>query len=263
MSAPPAAGRAGVPVVAEAEVAELWLTGRGPLLLVAFSALLSVISYLVSSNTLLNFLEQREAVGLVLEVAVAVSALVCLVAAADSVSGERERKTLESLLLTPAARPALAVGKLAGPLSLWAGTGVVAVPYLVTLGRGPGIAGRAVAVALVVSGLLAAGLACLGVLLSAVSASNRVSLAGSLFLLLALFAPTQLPTGATAGSLGGLLLRINPVTAAESYANAVVVKGHGWTRDLGLLASPVALLVAGLLALAWLAPRVMTLERRT
>ena len=46
--------------------------------LFAFSLLLSVITYLAATNSALNFLEQREAVNLTLQVAVAVGALLDL-----------------------------------------------------------------------------------------------------------------------------------------------------------------------------------------
>ena len=49
-----------------------------------------------------------------LQVAVAVGSLLTLVVAADGVSGERERGTLESLLLTPVSRRGLLLGKLSG-----------------------------------------------------------------------------------------------------------------------------------------------------
>ena len=52
----------------------------------------------------LNFLEQRESLSLLLQVAIGVGSLLALLAAADAFSGERERGTLESLLLTPASR---------------------------------------------------------------------------------------------------------------------------------------------------------------
>ena len=104
----------------------------------AFSLLLSVIAYLVATNTELNFLEQREAVNLTLQVAVAVGALLALLAAADAISGERERGTLESLLLTPVAAARDRVGKLLAALSLWLAAFVVTVPYVWFLGRGVG-----------------------------------------------------------------------------------------------------------------------------
>jgi len=105
-------------VVAGQELRDLWLRGRGLLLSLAFSGLLSVLSYVVATNTALNFLEQRESVNLTLQVAIAVGAMLALLAGADAVSGERERGSLESLLLTPVSRLQLTGGKLVEGLSL-------------------------------------------------------------------------------------------------------------------------------------------------
>src|SRR3990172_8626342 len=99
-------------VVGEQELRGLWLGGRGLLLSFGFSLLLSVIAYLAATNTALNFLAQRESVSLLVQVAIAVGSLLALLAAADTFSGERERGTLESLLLTPASRLQLTGGEL-------------------------------------------------------------------------------------------------------------------------------------------------------
>jgi ABC-2 type transport system permease protein len=234
-------------VVLEQELRDLWLGGRGLLLSLAFSALLSVIAYLVATNTALNFLEQRESVNLALQVAIAVGALLSLLAAADAISGERERGTLESLLLTPVSRLELTAGKLLAALSLWLGAFVITVPYVWFLGRGIGLVGDALAVGLAVGTLLAVFLASLGIVVSIFTGSNRVSLTVSLFLLLALFAPTQLPASAQSGWAGDLLLRINPLTAGEHYVGKIVVDGHTWGDDASWLASPIvaAVLFAG------------------
>jgi ABC-2 type transport system permease protein len=65
-----------------------------------------------------------------------------------------------------------------------------------------------------------------------------VSLSLSLFFLLALFAPTQLPSNAQQGWAGDLLLRVNPLTAGEHYVGKILVSGHGWGEDLSWLLSP-------------------------
>jgi ABC-2 type transport system permease protein len=226
-------------VVLGQELRDLWLGGRALALTIGFSLLLSVIAYLVASNQALNFLEQRETVNLTLQVAVAVGTLLALLAAADAVSGERERRTLEGLLLTPVSRLALVVGKLLAALSLWPAAFAITTAYVWFLGRGVGIAGDALASGIVVGTLLAVFLASVGILISVFSSSNRVSLSVSLFLLLALFAPTQFPSGATSGWAGDLLLRINPITAGEHYIGQIVVDGRAWNDDAGWLISPV------------------------
>jgi ABC-2 type transport system permease protein len=231
-------------VVLEQELRDLWLGGRGLLLSVGFSLLLSVIAYLTATNKALNFLEQRETVNLTLQVAIAVGALLTLLAAADAVSGERERGTLESLLLTPVPRFEIAVGKLLATLSLWVTAFAITVPYVWFLGRGIGIVGYALATGLIVGTLLAIVLASLGIIVSVFADSNRISLSFSLFLLFALFAPTQLPSSAQRGWVGDFLQRVNPVTAGEHYVGEIVVSGHGWTQDLPWLASPAVAAVA-------------------
>jgi ABC-2 type transport system permease protein len=240
-----------VTVVAAQELRDLWLGGRALLLSVAFSVLLSVISYLVATNRALNYLEQRESVNLTLQVAIAVGALVALLAAADTISGERERGTLESLLVTPASRVSIVGGKLVAALSLWFAAFAIAIAYVWFLGRGIGIVGDALAVGALVGTLLAVFLASLGVLVSIFAGSNRVSLSVSLFLLLALFAPTQLPASAQRGWAGDVLLRANPMTAGEHYVGKIVVDAHSWSQDVSWLASPlIAAVVFAVAALA-------------
>jgi ABC-2 type transport system permease protein len=195
-------GRRAWKVVAERELRDLWLAGRGLPLLLAYSVLLSATSYLVAANQALNFLEQREAVSLTLQVAVAVSALLVLLGAADSVSGERERGTLESLLLSPAPRRALIIGKGVAAMSLWVAAWIVSLPYVWYLGRGVDVVGVAVASGLVVGSLLALFLAGYGLLISTTLSSNRLSLSVSLFALLALYAPPRCrPPSRTAESV--------------------------------------------------------------
>ena len=239
-------------IVAAQELRDLWLGGRGLLLSLAFSVLLSVLSYLVATNQALNFLEQRESVNLTLQVAIAVGALLALLAGADAISGERERGSLESLLLSPVSRLQLTAGKLLAALSLWVAALVLTIPYVWFLGRGVGIVGDALATGALVGTLLALFLVSLGVLVSIFSGSNRVSLSVSLFVLLALFAPTQFPTSAQQGWAGDLFPRANPLTSGEHYVGKIVVDGHSWSQDASWLASPIiaAALFAALAAVA-------------
>jgi ABC-2 type transport system permease protein len=257
---PPAGAVPAWRVVAGRECRDLWVAGRGPVLVVSFGLLLSLVTYLVATNRVLNYLEQRETVGLLLQVAVGVGVLVAMLVSADAISGERERRTLETLLLAPAARRHLAVGKLLAALSLWLACLCVSVPYVWALGQGVSLVGPALALGALVGTALAVGLAALGLIVSGLSGSNRVSLATSLFLLLALFAPTQLPASAQQGRLGDLLVRANPVAAGEHYLGAVLVNGHGWTRDLFYLAAPVLTAVLGVAVLALAAERLLRLE---
>ena len=226
-------------VVLRQELRDLWLGGRGLVLIFAFSLLVGIIAYLVATNTDLNFLEQRESTSLTLQVAIAIGGMLTLLVAADAVSGERERGTLETLLLSPVSRRALTSGKQLAAISLWFAAFLVTVPYVWFLGHGVGIVDEALVAGVAVGTLLAVFLASLGIIVSCFAASNRVSIALSLFVLLAFLAPTQLPAGAQQAWAGDLLLRVNPLTAGERYVSKIVVSGHSWTEDISWLLSPV------------------------
>ena len=239
-------------IVARQELRGLWIGGRGLPLALAFSILLSLVTYLAASNQSLNFLEVHEAVNLVLQVGVAVGAILTLLTAADAISGERERGTLEILLLTPAPRRNLILGKLLAALSVWVVLLAISVPYLWFLGRNVSAVGDALGAGATVGTVVALSLAALGIVISVLASTNRLSLSVSLFVLLALFAPTQFPTGAQSGWFGDFLLRVNPVSAALHWMGKVVVDGHSWSQDADWLISPVAAAVL-LTAIALLA----------
>ena len=239
-------------VVCRQELRDLWLAGRGLVLTFALSLLLSVTTYLVASNQALNFLEQREAVSLTLQIAVAVGALTVLLVVGDAISGERERDTLESLLLTPAPRQSLVFGKELAALSLWFVEFVVTAVYVVQLGHGVGMAGTALAAGFVVGTLLAVFLAGFGIFVSVLSGSNKISLSVSLFLLIALFAPTQMPSAAQNGWAGDLLLHVDPFTSGLTFLSRLVVDAHSWGSEVGWLTGPVGAAVVAT-GLAWIA----------
>ena len=247
-------------IVARQELRDLWLGGRGLPLAFAFSVLVSVITYLGATNEGVNFLEQRETVNLTLQVAVAFGALLALLAAADAISGERERGTLESLLLTPLPRRQLVSGKLLAALSLWLAAWVVSVPYLWFLGRDVGAVDDALLAGILVGTLVALSLTAFGIIVSALAGTNRLSLSVSLFVLLALFAPTLLPAGAKAGWAGELLQRVNPMTAAEHYMRNVVINQYDWTKELDWLVAPVVAGVGLTLIAILVVPRFVTLR---
>ena len=254
-------GQPGWLVVAEQECRDLWASGRGLILLFLFSVLVSAVAYLTSTNLALNFLEQRESVNLVLQFAVAVGVLATLVVSADGISGERERGTLETLLVTPVSRRSIIIGKLIAALTLWFATFLISIPYLWVLGRDVGILGPALALGFGVGTLLAVGLGSIGLLISATSNSNKTSVGASIFLLLILFAPTQLPSGLPQGWFFEALLRANPVASGLAYISSLLVEGHSWTQDLSYLITPLltAIIAGGALVLA--GPQLVRLTR--
>lgn len=252
--------RAAWGTVAAQELRDLWLSGKGLAMMLAYTLLLSLSTYLIATNQELNFLEQREAVGLTVKIAVTVGGLLVVLAAADAVSGERERGTLETLLLTPTPRRAILAGKAVAALSLWFGAFALSLPYLWWIGRDVGGFGKAVAGGVAVGTLLALILTGVGLLVTTFAQSNGLSLAISAFVLLALFAPTQMPAEATRG-WAGELLRLDPVSAGLTYLERLTIDAHSLTQDISLLVVPTVLAVAVPAAAAAAGDRLALLRR--
>jgi len=139
----------------------------------------------------------------------------------------------------------------------------VTVPYIWFLGRDVGAVDDALAAGAIVGTLVALSLTAFGMIVSVLASSNRLSLSVSLFVLLALFAPTLLPGGAKQGWAGELLQRVNPMTAAEHYMRNIVVNQYDWTKELSWLVSPAAAAVGLTLVAVLVAPRFISLRGGT
>jgi ABC-2 type transport system permease protein len=222
-------------VVAAQELRDIWFSSRGPAIIIAYALLLSLLTYLAASDEELNILDQRETVNLVTQIAMALAVVVSLLFSADSISGERERETLESLLLTPVSRRQIAFGKLAAAVTVWPVMLIVALPYLWALRAGTELFMDALIAGLVVGSLLVAAFASLGLLVSIFSASNRLSLAVTFFIFVVLLAPTQLPL---TGWFGEIIRQVNPMTAGSSFLQRVIVREADWGDELHLLIAP-------------------------
>ena len=101
---------AGWIVVDSQELSALWRGGRIPALFVPFSIVLSFMSYLLATNKELSLTPPKEMVYFILQVTIAVGLLLSLIIGANSISGERENGTFESLLVTPVRRRQIILG---------------------------------------------------------------------------------------------------------------------------------------------------------
>lgn len=225
-------------VVAAHELRSLWLSAKGPTVLLGYTMLLSVMVFVAATDSELNLLDARESIGVIVQVAIGLGTLAALVVSADAISGERERDTLEALLLTPTSRRDLVIGKMIAASSMWLAGVVVALPYVISMARGPAVTGDAVLVLLTVAPMVGAALTALGMAVSAATLSNRVSLAASIAILLILAAPSQLPAVTSKGLLGSILIRLNPVSAGLKLAGSVLIDQKSWASQWTLLISP-------------------------
>lgn len=230
-------------IIAGQELRQLWGGGRGLLILLGFSIFLSIFTYLLATSEDLTRMTQTEMISLILQISVTGGILLVLVLSTDSFSGERDRSTMETLLLTPIPRRHIAIGKFIAALSLWAGLLLLSLPYLALPARGTGLFGHSVALGVFTGTILIVTFYFLGTIFSTFSHSNLMSFTLSLFAFFVLFAPMQLPGGVQNSSIGKTILRIDPVSAGINYMTETLANGGNWGHEWNLMVGPIIIMI--------------------
>jgi ABC-type multidrug transport system permease subunit len=214
-------------VMSSWELKELWIGGKALILLIVFSILLSIMAWLLATNRELNLIPPKEMVFLTLQACIAVGLFISLILGADTISGERERSTFEGLLLTPASRRQIILGKFLAAISPWPVAFAIVVPYLILLSQGNGkIVINSVLWGLVLGSILILAFTGFAMLVSAAANSNRTSLFVSLATYLLCLLPTQFPGPAQAGFAGQFIKKINPMEATNQFLEKVIVNNR-------------------------------------
>lgn len=242
------------------ELGELWIGGKALILLILFSILLGVMSFLLATNSELSLIPPKEMVFLMLQAGIAVGLFISLIIGADSISGERERATLEGLLLTPVSRRQIVFGKFLAAVSPWPAALVISIPYLAVLSPDGGILLQALLWGGLLGTLLVTAFTCLGILVSSWSNSNKTSLFVSLGIYLICLLPTQFPGAAQAGFMGQFIKRINPMESVNHFLEKVVVNNRTLEEMGTWLLAPVLFTVLIFGILFWYAAPGLCLE---
>ncbi len=244
-------------LVAQREFIELWFGGRLLILLVLYAVLMSVTAILREIESEVSLIPPSEMVFLTVLSTISFGMFIGVIAGADTISGERERATLEPLLLTPTSRRQIVFGKFIAALSPWPVALLLAVPYAVVLSQGddallPGLAWTAL-----LGTFLAVAFTGFGMLVSIWSGSNRTSLFVSLLVYLLFVIPTQFPGQVQRGNLGYLVQQVNPMQASSQFIEKLIVNNRDPLERIDyLVAQPVAALVVLGLLFLYAAPRV-------
>ena len=230
------------------ELADLWVGGKAFTLILIYSILLGVMVYVYSFNTELSLIPPKEAVYEMLKNAMAFSMFVGLIIGADSISGERERNTLESLLLTSSSRRQIIIGKYLAGISCWPAAFMIVIPFLNVLSQGDEVLGPAILWGALTGTLLVLAYTALGMLVSFWSSSNKVSYFTSLGIFVLLVVPAELP-GKSAGAAGQFLQWVNPMAAVNHFLSKTLVNYRPVSEFLTWLTTSIvfAVLTIGLL----------------
>jgi ABC-type Na+ efflux pump permease subunit len=240
------AARADRPVwwlVFRQELADLWVGGKALNLLILFGVLMSVTAFLLATNSELSLTPPRMMIVVMVQSAITFGLFIGLVIASESLSGERERATLEPLLLAPAGRRQIVLGKFLAALSPWPFAYLYCVPYVIVLAQGDFALWPALAWGAVLGTLTTVAFTALGMLVSLWSNSSRTSLFVGLLIYIAALLPAQLPGEFQATAAGALVQAIDPLEAVRQF----LLKGFVDVRPVEelwpLLYAPIAVTV--------------------
>lgn len=243
-------------LVFKQEVIELWLGGRVLNLLILFSVLMSVTAFLLATNNEIRLLPLSQTVSIALTAAITFGLFIGVIISGESISGERERATLEALLLTPGSRRQIITGKLLSALTPWPVTLLLSTPYIAVLSRGDPVLGWALFWGAIVGSILTIVFTGLGLLFSIWSNSSRTSLAASLLVYVLALTPAQLPAEFQATPAGTLIAATNPLEASRQFLERTIIDSQSLAATWLYLAAP-AIFVALLLGVLFFyaAPR--------
>jgi ABC-2 type transport system permease protein len=233
------------------EMRESFLTPKGFLWYVLTSLLLSVVSYLFLTNSELNLLDQSEMLYMMMNLIVALAILTGLVFGADAFAGEIERGTLESLLLSPATKLEITVGKLSAALVNWLIIFVISLPYLFVVGKGGQNLLMGIAYLATLGTLLNITFSAFSMGISARIKSMKTSLITAFFIFLLAGMPIFLSSSLRRTWFGLILDLINPLADAVNSFDSVVID----SQSFGFQAEHIAIICGYTLLSLWFLKR--------
>ena len=210
-------------VMFSTELADLWIGGKALYLLLAFSILLGIQTFVLATNFELSLFTPQEMVRETIKSAIQVSLLIGLIIGADSISGERERATLEGLLLTPASRKQIVLGKFLAALSAWPVALAITIPFTALLSQDSAVFGRGVLWGGLVGVLLIPAFTAVGMMVSFWCNSNKTSFFISLGIFLVFTLVGQVIGTTKIGLFGQLLQWLNPIPAGFEFLSQLLV----------------------------------------
>jgi ABC-2 type transport system permease protein len=246
-------------LVAAKEVKESVYGVKGSMWAVLSALVLSLMSYLLLTDKELSLLDQTEMLYIVTSLSVGLGLLVGGILGGDAVAGEKERSTLESVLLTPISRYSLVTGKVLSVLLAWFLIFAISAPYILVVGTGSTVSTPALIYTFTLGTLCVAGFAALVVGLSALSGSGRSATLGSLAIFIAMAAPTLLGTALQKSWFGAIYNAASPFAQARLSLDSVIVDKEGLLVQLPHFATLMAF-IALAAAFAVLAARRVSLE---
>lgn len=247
-------------LVASKEIKESLYGVRGSMWAVLSAIVLSLMSYLLLTDKELSLLDQTEMLYIITSLCVGLGLLVAGILGSDAVAGERERSTLEGVLLTPVSRGSLVAGKVWAVLAAWLLIFAISAPYMLVVGAGSTVSTPALIYTFALGTMCVTGFAALVVGLSALASSGRSVTLGSLAIFIAMAAPTLLGTALQKSWFGSIYNAVSPFAQVRLSLDSVIVDKESLLVQLPHIGALIAFVALSAVFVA-IATRRVSLER--
>ena len=218
------------------EIYEDLATTRGSVLFLIAGMVLSAFSILLVGNTELSLLDNAQAVYMMCGIIVTLGSLIAVIRGSDGFAGERERDTLEPLMLTPATTQNLAQAKLIGILFTWMILFCISIPYLWAVGSTGQNLWSTIPYLFTTGTLLVLIFASASLALSSKTRSFKSALSMGLTLLLLAGSPVVLGPSLRQSTVGRLMDLVNPVAAVLNTLDSTIIDSQGFVFQVVHLA---------------------------
>ena len=196
---------------------------RGMGLYLTAALVLSAFGLLLVGNTELSLLDNAQAVYMMAGIILALAVLIAVVRGSDGFAGERDRETLEALLISPVSGEDLALGKLTALMVSWLLLFILAIPYLWAVGSSGQNLTATLLYLFLAGTILMTIFGSLVLSLSARVRSFKGAMSAGLILFLFAAAPVALGPSLRQSFVGRVLDWLNPFAIAMNMLDAVII----------------------------------------
>lgn len=229
------------------EFRESLYESKGLWMIVASACILTGLCFLVTNLKEGSVLAQNDILQDAIKAVMFLTLTVSMVLGSSSLISEREENTMESLLLTPLSKLTLTMAKYIGVLIVGLALYVVSVPYILAIGAGSALIGRALLVTFFGGILLLTAFVAISIILSILMKSSKASILTSILIMIILTFPAIIQGIFKLSPFGLFILKIDPVACCFNMMADMLTNGLSFL-SLGKYIIPLVLFAAAAIA---------------
>jgi ABC-2 type transport system permease protein len=200
------------------------------------SLLLSMMSFGFISVKELSLLDQPTVVMTAFRLLLGINILIAMVIGSTMIAGEKEKGTLESLLLTPLTKRKIVIGKLLAILVFWLVVTLISLPYFIVLSLGTSMMPTILFYLYIVGTILVISFSSIALIFSTILASTKNAMIVGLLIFLVTLVPMFLSTTMKKAGFAKFINTYSPISASMKSMKDLFINKLG-TSDIvpGLL----------------------------